>query len=163
MKRTGFKPKKYEEVVSIINKKKTAKNGNFKPNRASIKTIPKLKKDLWKQFSLFIRERDNYTCFTCGKVATGSGMHAGHFITGATCPASLYFDEANVHAQCYHCNINLSGNWVTYENKMIEKYGQKFVNKLKLNRTLLMGEKLPREYYEEKIQHYKIQLQEMQK
>jgi DNA-directed RNA polymerase subunit N (RpoN/RPB10) len=163
MKRGGFKQKTYEEVLTIKKSKKTSEKGNFKRIRGGTKTIPKLKKELWKVFSPFIRERDKYTCFTCGKKAIGSGMHAGHFITGATCSAELYFNEINVHAQCFHCNINLSGNWVFYEQKMISKYGQDVVDELKLKRTLLMGEKLPHEWYEQKIKHYKIQLQEMQK
>lgn len=162
MKRSGFKRKTYEQVLTIKKSKKTAKNGNFKRSRGSKKTIPKLKKELWTLFSRYIRERDKYTCFTCGKIASGSAMHAGHFITGATCSASLYFDERNVHAQCYHCNLNLSGNWVIYEQKMIDKYGQEIVNELKLKRTLLMGEKLPHEWYYEKINYYKIRLQELQ-
>jgi len=117
-------------------------------------TITKLKKKLWKLFSKYIRERDRYTCVTCGREATGSGMHAGHFITGATCTAKLYFDETNVHAQCYHCNINLSGNWVNYEAFMISEYGQEHVDNLKLRRTLEMGHKVEREWYLDKIEHY---------
>lgn len=120
-----------------------------------MKSVSKLKKELWKLFSLFIRRRDNFICVTCGKYATGSGMHAGHFITGATCSAELYFDETNVHAQCYHCNLNLSGNWVRYEKFMVEKYGQAHVDNLKIRRTLEMGRKMPSEWYVDKIAFYK--------
>ena len=119
-----------------------------------VKSITKLKKELWKLFSLFIRERDNYICFTCGRKGSGGGMHAGHFITGATCSAKLYFDEKNVHAQCYNCNINLSGNWVVYEKCMIQKYGEAIVNELKLRRTLEMGHKVDNVWYEDKIKYY---------
>ena len=170
MKRSGFRKhtqeeiklkmaqkrsKMLEKVQSIKNGNKTPKNGNFKRITMSKKTITSLKKQLWKIFSKFVRERDKYRCFTCGKEATGSGMHAGHFITGATCPVTIYFDERNVHAQCYHCNINLSGNWVIYERKMIDKYGQDIVNDLKLKRTLDQGTKLYEDWYEEKINYYK--------
>ncbi len=119
-----------------------------------VKTISKLRKELWKLFSLFIRNRDGYKCVTCGRIGSGGGMHAGHFITGATCSAQLYFDEKNVHAQCYHCNINLSGNWVMYEKFMLQKYGEAVVNELKLRRTLEMGQKVDSVWYEEKIDHY---------
>lgn len=146
MKRAGFKKKTYSEVIT---KKKTTKKVVKKVGTRS------LRKKLWTLFSLFIRERDKYKCFTCDKIATGSGMHAGHFITGATCSPELYFCEENVHAQCYNCNINLSGNWVKYETKMIEKYGDKFVKELKLRRTLEMGQKKDESWYKDKIDHYK--------
>lgn len=119
------------------------------------KSIAKLKKELWTLFSRFIRERDKYKCFTCGRIGEGSAIHAGHFITGATCGAELYFDETNVHAQCYHDNINLSGNWVVYEQRMIEKYGKKHVETLKLRRTREMGRKMETQWYLDKIAHYK--------
>lgn len=155
MKRTGFKKKTYEEIIE--KKKSKKKILKTKP----VKTITKWKKELWTLFSKYIRERDKYTCFTCGKHATGSAMHAGHFITGATCSPLLYFDETNVHAQCYHCNINLSGNWVVYEKKMREKYGDKHVDGLKLRRTKEMGTKVYENFYQEKIEKIKIHLQEM--
>jgi len=144
MKRTGFKRK-------VTKKKRKRRDPN---------SISALKKKLWTKFSLFVRERDDYTCFTCGKQATGSGMHAGHFITGATCPISLYFDESNVHAQCYHDNINLSGNWVIYEENMIDMYGKEHVEDMKLRRTRLMGERKEVEWYKEKIKHYEEILKE---
>jgi 5-methylcytosine-specific restriction endonuclease McrA len=82
------------------------------------KTPGKLKKDLWKVFSLFIRQRDNFTCFTCGRKGEGGGMHAGHFISKAVGGLALYFHEENVHAQCYHCNINLGGNQYEYSKRL---------------------------------------------
>lgn len=57
-------------------------------------------------------------CFTCGRKATGSGMHAGHFIPKSVGGISLYFHEDNVHAQCFNCNINLSGNQYEYSLKL---------------------------------------------
>lgn len=153
LKRSVFKSK----GKSQKNKKKPTGNKN-KRRRTNKNTITWHKKKLWKLFSKYIRERDNYTCFTCGKHATGSGMHAAHFITGATCPISLYFDERNVHAGCYHCNINLSGNWVVYEEKMIHKYGQDVVDELKKNRTHLIGERKEIPWYQEKIKHYEKEL-----
>ena len=141
---------------------KTLKRSEFKQKatpkkrkRKDPNSISVLKKKLWTKFSLFVRERDKYTCFTCGKQATGSGMHGGHFITGSTCPTSLYFDESNVHAQCYNCNINKSGNWVIYEENMIKEYGEEHVKDMKLRRTLLMGEKKDAEWYKGKLDEYK--------
>lgn len=101
------------------------------------------KKKYWKEFSIYIRRRDKGICFTCDKVLPDyydrygnllkgwkSGQ-AGHFITAKSCGLALYFHEQNVHCQCYYCNINLSGNWVEYERKIIEVYGKKVCEELK--------------------------------
>lgn len=97
--------------------------------------LGKAKKEFWHIFSLYIRMRDKGVCFSCGKKIPdyydkNGNIHpgfkkgqAGHFITAANCGLHLYFHERNVHCQCYHCNINLSGNWLEYRKKMIETYG----------------------------------------
>lgn len=45
-------------------------------------------------------------------------MHAGHFIPKSVGGVALYFHEDNVHACCYHCNINLGGNLYEYGMKL---------------------------------------------
>jgi 5-methylcytosine-specific restriction endonuclease McrA len=94
-------------------------------------TLNWYKKKFWVVFSLYIRTRDNFTCVTCGKKGEGKGMHAGHYITKSVGGLSLYFHEQNVHAQCYHCNINLSGNWTAYEEFIIKTYGEEVDKELK--------------------------------
>lgn len=89
-------------------------------------SISSLKKKLWTEFSIYIRNRDKWTCFTCGRKAEGSGLHAGHFISKSVGGISLYFHEENVNAQCYNCNINLSGNIWEYGQRL----GQEKVDKL---------------------------------
>ena len=87
----------------------------------SKRDIPRLKREVWKLFSLFIRERDNYTCITCGKKGKGSFMHAGHFISRTH--NSILFDPINVSAQCQNCNMWKQGESGIYAQKIIEKYG----------------------------------------
>lgn len=106
MKRTGFKQKKTVPMKRGTLKKKS-------PQKISI-----LKRKLWTVFSKFIRERDKYTCFICGRKGEGGGIHAGHFIPKSVCGIELYFHEDNVHACCYHCNINLGGNLYEYSVKL---------------------------------------------
>ena len=82
------------------------------------KTLSKLKKILWKHFSLFIRKRDKGICFICGRKCKGSGYHAAHFIPKSIGGLELYFSELNVHGCCYNCNINLGGNSYEYSVKL---------------------------------------------
>lgn len=111
------------------------------------KTPAQLKKILWKHFSLYIRKRDKFTCFTCGRKGDGQGMHAGHFIPKSVGGLALYFHEDNVHAQCYNCNINLSGNQYEYAKRLGLKKAEELL-KLKQQTT----KDFP---YLEKIEYYK--------
>lgn len=130
-----------------------------------VKPLKKLKKDLWTQFSKWVRKTEGGICFSCGKKVPDyydrygnlkegwKAAQGGHFITGAICPPNLYFDERNVHCQCYHCNINLSGNWLNYEIKMIDKYGIEVVNELKSIAHQVVD--WTAEDYEKRIAYYK--------
>lgn len=82
------------------------------------KTLAKLKKELWKHFSKFIRTRDKGICFICGRKCEGMGYHAGHFIPKSVGGLALYFHEDNVHGCCYNCNINLGGNLYMYGQRL---------------------------------------------
>lgn len=113
------------------------------------KSLARLKKDLWRVFSLYVRERDNWTCFVCGTVGYGMYMHAGHFIPKASAGLELYFHEDNVHAECPKCNLFLEGNHYEYGLKL----GKRRVNALyKLKGKVV---KWTEEDYLKKIEHYK--------
>jgi hypothetical protein len=91
-------------------------------------TKAKLKKDLWKIFSRYIRKKDadwkGYaTCFTCGKYEDFRLVDAGHYIPKAGNSDALYFSELNVHPQCTNCNRLLDGNVTVYKDRLILKYG----------------------------------------
>ena len=152
MKRGTFRVKSYTEKLAVV--KRVKKVPVKKKKKVKEKTLTWWRKQAWTVFSKWIRTRDNFQCFTCGKKAEGGGMHAAHFMTGASCPPSLYFHEANVHAGCYHCNINLSGNWVVYIVKMEEKYGKEFVENLQKMRRERQGEKWYQEDYQKIIDKY---------
>lgn len=110
--------------ISIKSKKKKAK----KPKLAS---ISKLKKDLWKLVSTYIRERDGIRCISCDRLSRKKGSnHAGHFLPSGNCGALLRYHPNNIHSQCYFCNVNMGGNGAVYYTKMIEKYGPDFVDRL---------------------------------
>lgn len=90
-----------------------------------------LKQKLWRIFSEYVRTRDKGTCITCGRYATGSGYHAGHFIPSAVGGLALRYDERNVHGQCYHCNINLGGWGERYAEVLEGRFGREYVDELR--------------------------------
>lgn len=117
------------------------------------KSISTLKKKLWTLFSQYIRQRDKYICFTCGRKGEGSGMHAGHFISKSVGGIALYFHEDNVHAQCYNCNINLGGHQWEYGVRLgKEKVDELYKIKNQINKWTI-------EDYEKKIEYYKSKIQ----
>lgn len=123
-----------------------------KTQKGKKKTIAQLKKDLWKVFSLYIRQRDKGVCFTCGKRGfEGSNYHAGHFLKKSMCGIELYFHEDNVHGQCAYCNLFLDGDPYKYGMKL----GEKKVKELMDIKKKTKGKTWDRETFEEKIAHYK--------
>lgn len=97
-------------------------------------TYAKAKKQAWDVFSKWIRYREfnnplGYVrCVTCQTIKHPKELQAGHFIPGRH--ISVLFDERNCHPQCYHCNVGLKGNPVSYYKWMLEYYGQEIIDKL---------------------------------
>ena len=114
-------------------KKGTGKN-KAAHRKVKLKSVSWWKKAAWKVFSRWIRNRDNWTCFTCGTRVLGMGMHAGHFVPRIH--NATFLSEINVNAQCYVCNIRKKGNAGEYAFRLIEKYGKdQFDELVKLGRT----------------------------
>jgi hypothetical protein len=57
-------------------------------------------------------------CVTCGKKYQIGKLQAGHFIPGRF--DAILFDEEQVHAQCYRCNMKLQGMWHKYYLFMLD-------------------------------------------
>ena len=122
------------------------------------KTISKLKKELDKWFSLYIRlrEANEYgycQCFTCGKVGhykTG-GMQNGHFQSRKH--MATRFDEENCQVQCVACNMFRQGEQFKFGMNLDAKYGEGKAEELEyLARTI---HKVSRVEYEEQISYYR--------
>jgi hypothetical protein len=104
-------------------------------------TTKKAKKKAWEAFSKFVRLRDAIKttgtkdfllCITCEKQYKAFGVgcaQAGHFIPGRG--NSILIDEKFVHGQCYNCNHYRKGNWVIYEQKMLQMWGEEAVEEVK--------------------------------
>lgn len=114
------------------------------------KTDAQKKKILWKLFSEYIRRTSGGKCFTCGVQKDWKMLHAGHYIR-ASAGLATYFDEQNVHAQCYACNIWRDGNSDEYALKLQEKYGEGILKELNKRK----GQIVKNFPYEEKIEYYK--------
>ena len=123
------------------------------------KTISKLKKELDKWFSLYIRIREATDssglcqCFTCGKVAhykTG-GMQCGHFQSRKH--LSTRWNEQNCQVQCVGCNMFKQGEQWKFGLQIDLKYGQGTSEDLEF--LSIQIKKKARWEYEDDISYYK--------
>mgnify|MGYP003678239876 FL=1 len=130
-----------------------------------MKTISKLKKELDKWFSLFIRLREAtdeglVQCFTCHKVSHyKSGMQNGHFQSRKH--LATRWDEENCQVQCVGCNMFKAGEQYKFSVALDSKYGEGKAEELEfLARTIM---KVSRIDYEEKISYYKDLVDKLKK
>lgn len=109
-----------------------------------------IKEKAWKVFSLFIRNRDKFVCFTCGVRGDRTTTNAGHFKHNV-----LDFDEVNIHCQCIQCNHYKSGNLDVYAEKLVKMYGAGgFGELLKRARLAQRGERMTIQDYQNIIDKY---------
>ena len=132
-----------------------------------MKTISKLKKELDKWFSLFIRLRyatDHEglcQCITCGKVGhyKSGGMQNGHFQSRRF--MATRYDEQNCSSQCLACNLYRGGEQFRFGLAIDSKYGDGKAEELEfLARTTV---KFTRVDYEDKIVYYKEAVKNLKK
>ena len=130
-----------------------------------MKSISKLKKELDKWFSLFIRLRDSENglvqCFTCGKVAhyKKGGMQNGHFQSRKH--LATRFCEINCQPQCVGCNMFRSGEQFKFALGLDAKYGDGTALDLEYKARTIV--KISRIDYEEKISYYKSAVENLKK
>jgi len=159
LKRTGFKKKTKEQIAvlreekrqkqqSTMSKPKTAKKGKNKPKKAKPKTQAWLKKELDRVFSIYIRQKYDKSCYTCGKVGT---LQNGHFVSRQY--IATRWDENNCRPQCVGCNIFGNGKPLDFEERLKKDLGPEFVEVMKKKRHLSM--KLDRNWYRDQIDMYK--------
>ena len=124
------------------------------------KTISKLKKELDKWFSLYIRLRYATSeglvqCFTCGKVGHYKKLQCGHFQTRRH--HSTRWNEQNCQVQCVKCNMFEQGQQYIFGNKLKAEIGEDKFNKLiQLSNTSV---KRSKQDYEDMIAYYKKELE----
>ncbi len=125
---------------------------------AKKKTASKLRKDLDKWFSLWVRisNSDEYgmcTCFTCGSRKHWKEIQAGHFMSRRH--MATRWHEDNVKPQCVKCNMYSQGE----QFKFAQALGLKLANKMqKLSITEYKLTTSDLMYY---IQEYKDKVKEL--
>ena len=130
-----------------------------------MKTISKLKKELDKWFSLFIRLRDAtpegaVQCWTCSRISYyKSGMQCGHFQSRRH--HSTRWNETNCQVQCVKCNMYEQGEQFRFGIALDGKYGEGTSEELEFLARMIM--KFSRVDYEEKISYYKDLVEKLKK
>ena len=119
------------------------------------KTTAKRRAD--KAMSDYIRERDNFICFTCGFHGDKYSMDNGHLISRYWSATRYY--EKNCNAQCKACNFLHENDPEIYKRKWIAEHGQEaFENMYAMSKHQI---KATVEYYLKWEKHYKNKLAEL--
>ena len=129
-----------------------------------MKSISKLKKELDKWFSLYIRLRDAdengvVICFTSGRAYPYKNIHAGHFMSRKC--LSTRFCEVNVQAQSIGDNLFGQGEQYKFGLNLDAKYGEGTAEELQFKARQI--QKFSRVDYEEKISYYKSAVEKLKK
>ena len=129
-----------------------------------MKPISKLKKELDKWFSLYIRLRDAtdegmVQCFTSGRVYHYKNIHAGHFMSRRC--LSTRWCEINVQPQSAADNLFGQGEQYKFGLNLDAKYGEGTAEELQFKARQTI--KLSRIDYEEKISYYKSAVKNLKK
>lgn len=125
------------------------------------KTISKLKKELDRIFSIYVREKDaknGYNvCYTCGVTKPTRELQCGHFISRSY--LSTRFDEDNARPQCVGCNVFGGGQTVRFAENLERDCGTSIVRNLYKRARQIV--KWGTSDYEEKIAYYKEKVKEL--
>lgn len=117
--------------------------------------LKKLKEKLWILCREITRKRYGNICYTCGRGnLSGSDWQTGHFIAKSICSGELAYDLDNLKIQCSACNIWKSGNWLAFEEHLIQDHGKEWVEALKLRNRETKGLSYHKDWYIKKIEEY---------
>ncbi|UVK96472.1 recombination protein NinG [Pseudomonas sp. B21-048] len=116
-------------AIKEVNQEKARKSlaqierKEIKVRKEKLKSRADHLKDTQQAFNAWVRERDaGNPCISCGTTANVQ-FCAGHYRTVGSCP-ELRFEPLNVHLQCNkNCNLEKSGNIVSYRPRLLEKIG----------------------------------------
>jgi hypothetical protein len=129
-----------------------------------MKTISKLKKELDKWFSLYIRLRFSTDeglaqCYTCGKVDHYKRLQCGHFMSRRF--HSTRWSELNCQVQCVKCNMYGQGEQFKFGINLDANYGEGTAEELQYEARKIV--KYTRVDYVEQIGYYKSIVENLKK
>ena len=130
----------------------------------ALKSVSKLKKELDKYFSLYIRLRNATNegvaqCFTCGKVGHYKKLQCGHFQSRKH--HSTRWNEQNCQVQCVKCNMFGQGEQWKFGIQLDRQYSEGTSRELQeIARTTV---KFMRIEIEENIIYYKTLVRNLKK
>ncbi len=129
-----------------------------------MKTLSKLKKDLDKWFSLYIRLRyadgNGYTeCYTCGKIDHYKKMQCGHFLSRRY--HTTRWNTTNCQVQCVKCNMYEQGEQYKFGTKLSMEFGVEEVEYL--TNLANTTKKRTRGEYKEDISYYQNLVKNLKK
>lgn len=141
LKKSGFKAK-----TVVRGKKSTTRqiSGKKTPSRS----LSKLKKELDRVFSIYIRSKHTKKCYTCPK--TDCVLQCGHFVPRQY--LATRWSEDNCRPQCVGCNLFGNGQLLDFEENLKRELGVEKVEALKASRHLIL--KLDRAWYENEIKKF---------
>lgn len=120
----------------------------------AIKNQAWYKKELDRIFSIYIRQRDNGVCISCGDTKHWKYQQNGHYVSRSH--MSLRYDEKNCSCQCMSCNIFKSGNMDEYALALIRKYGKNILLELNKKKHEIRKWSIPE--LQERIEYYKTKI-----
>lgn len=122
-------------AVSLV---KVRRRGITPCYMAKQKTIGKLKSDLWKHFSIYVRQshanwQGYVSCFTCDKKKHWKEVDAGHYISRGY--SGTFVDERNVKPQCKGCNGPRRGMHDVFGVRLEKLYGHGVLQELQTKKN----------------------------
>jgi hypothetical protein len=157
MRRSGFKRKKYEDVIKsgYIGEYEGEKiyNNEDNPKRKFVFNKPKKKlkkqskqkisviqRKLWKIIKQIVRKKDPNVCYTCGQTnLAGINHQSGHMWAKASLGAYMKYDLRLIRPQCFRCNINYGGLGAEFYARMLREIGQEEMEKLQKDRQVTVN------------------------
>lgn len=136
--------------------------------KKKLKTLSQLKKICWTWFSQYIRLRDclkttgtlhEGRCYTCDTIYPMKKLQAGHFLPGRK--NAVLFQEDQVHAQCFACNVWNHGSWPEYYEHMTKDWGIDRIQMMLIGRHDI--KKFTRYELEQLIETYKQKITNLSK
>ena len=129
-----------------------------------MKPLSKLKKELDKWFSLYIRLRHATDtglaqCYTCNKIDHYKKLQCGHFLSRRH--HATRWNETNCQVQCVKCNMYEQGMQWQFGLKLEANYGDGTVKELEYLASTIA--KFTRVDYKENITYYKTFVNKLKK